>query len=62
MRNIGVEMIVKPIVEADDTISLQLGRKFIEFEGFVEYGKCCRIIKYDCKCFILILPADIFYM
>ena len=38
MRNIGVEMSVTPIVEADDTISLQLEPKVTEFEGFVEYG------------------------
>ncbi|MDR1890559.1 MAG: type II and III secretion system protein [Puniceicoccales bacterium] len=37
-RNVGVEMSVTPIVEVDDSISLQLEPKVTEFEGFVEYG------------------------
>ncbi|MDR1435593.1 MAG: type II and III secretion system protein [Puniceicoccales bacterium] len=37
-RNIGVEMSVTPIVEADDRISLSLEPSVTEFEGFVEYG------------------------
>jgi general secretion pathway protein D len=37
-RNVGVEMLVTPTVEADGSISLQLGPKVTEFEGFVEYG------------------------
>ncbi|MDR0340484.1 MAG: hypothetical protein LBH53_02915 [Puniceicoccales bacterium] len=37
-RNIGVEMRVTPIVEADDRISLRLEPSVTEFEGFVEYG------------------------
>jgi general secretion pathway protein D len=37
-RNIGVEMSVTPIVEADNRISLQLAPSVTEFEGFVEYG------------------------
>ncbi|MDR3144263.1 MAG: hypothetical protein LBT64_02050 [Puniceicoccales bacterium] len=37
-RNVGVEMSVTPIVEADSSISLQLEPKVTEFEGFVEYG------------------------
>jgi general secretion pathway protein D len=41
MRNIGVEMIVTPLVEANDKFSFQLEPKVIEFEGFAEYGGCC---------------------
>jgi general secretion pathway protein D len=37
-RNVGVEMSVRPIVESDGSISLQLDPKVTEFEGFVEYG------------------------
>ena len=37
-RNIGVEMSVTPMVEADDRISLQLAPSVTEFDGFVEYG------------------------
>jgi general secretion pathway protein D len=37
-RNIGVEMAVTPIVEADNRISLQLEPAVTEFDGFVEYG------------------------
>jgi general secretion pathway protein D len=37
-RNIGVEMRVTPIVEADDRISLRLEPSVTEFEGFIEYG------------------------
>lgn len=37
-RNVGVEMLVTPTVEADGTISLLLSPKVTEFEGFVEYG------------------------
>lgn len=37
-RNIGVEMVVTPIVEENNCISLQLCPKVTEFEGFVEYG------------------------
>lgn len=38
VRNIGVEMAVTPIVEADNRISLQLEPSVTAFEGFVEYG------------------------
>ena len=38
VRNIGVEMEVTPIVENDNSISLQLEPRVTEFEGFVEYG------------------------
>ncbi|MFU8847458.1 MAG: type II secretory pathway, component PulD [Opitutales bacterium] len=37
-RNVGVELSVTPIVEQDDTISLNLNPRVTEFEGFVEYG------------------------
>jgi general secretion pathway protein D len=38
-RNVGVELMVKPIVEEDDySISLDLNPRVTEFEGFVEYG------------------------
>lgn len=38
VRNIGVEMAVTPIVEADNRISLQLEPSVTAFEGFMEYG------------------------
>lgn len=38
VRNVGVEMSVTPIVEAENRISLQLEPSVTEFEGFVEYG------------------------
>ena len=38
MKVIGVEMTVRPTVERNDTINLQLQPKVTEFEGFVEYG------------------------
>jgi general secretion pathway protein D len=37
-ETIGVEMIVTPTVQSDDTINLRLSPKVTEFEGFVEYG------------------------
>ncbi|MDR0428670.1 MAG: hypothetical protein LBG86_01385, partial [Puniceicoccales bacterium] len=37
-RNIGVEMVVTPFVEADNKITLQLEPTVTEFEGYVEYG------------------------
>jgi len=38
-RNIGVELVVTPIVEEDDySITLEMNPKVTEFEGFVEYG------------------------
>jgi general secretion pathway protein D len=37
-ENIGVEMVVTPTVQSDDTINLRLQPKVTEFEGFVEYG------------------------
>ena len=37
-RDVGVKMTVKPKVEKDNTISLELSPSVTEFEGFVEYG------------------------
>lgn len=37
-QNVGVELRVRPVVEDDGTIALELSPTVTEFEGFVEYG------------------------